>query len=42
MNSGSVSCGPIVKNVTTNSSIDRVTLSSAPAMIAGAMSGSTM
>ena len=42
MYSGRVSCGPIVKNVTTNSSIERVTLSRAPAKIAGAMSGSTM
>ena len=42
MYSGNVSCGPIVKNVMTNSSIDKVTLSSAPAMIAGAMSGRMM
>ena len=39
---GSVSCGPTVKNVTTNSSIDSVTLMSAPARMDGQMSGRMM
>src|SRR5664279_1752126 len=39
---GRVCCGPIVKNVITNSSIERVTHRSAPARIAGAISGSTI
>ena len=42
MYSGRVCCGPIRKNVITNSSIDRVTHRSAPARIAGAMSGRTI
>src|SRR5579862_751798 len=42
MYSGRVCCGPIRKKVITNSSIDRVTHSSAPARIAGAISGRTM